>query len=237
MTLFDSPISSARPQLDMRAILRLVYAWMGIGLVTTAGVAVFTANWISQQSPRWWAQNQGLFIGLLIGQLVLVIALSALQSRLSPMAAGVMFIVYSVMTGLTFSVLFFVYSLGTISMAFFATAGTFAAMSVLGFTTQLDLSKYRTYLFMGLIGLLVANVIFLFFRSSVLDLVISLFGVVLFTVLTAYDTQKIKRMAEESANSGDSASTQKLAIFGALTLYLDFINLFLYLLRLFGNRR
>jgi FtsH-binding integral membrane protein len=219
----------------MRPLMRMVYVWMTFGLLVTAGIAWYVAN--SPALLEAIVGNRGVFIGLIIGQLGLVLALSFLVRRLPPAVAVAMFFIYAGMNGLTLSVIFLVYSLGTISMAFVATAGAFAAMSVLGFTTNVDLSRYRTYFIMGLIGLLVAGLLNFIFRSSTFDLLISMFGVFLFTALTAYDTQKIKRMAEDPALNADGSMVMRLSIYGALTLYLDFINLFLYLLRLFGRSR
>jgi len=148
-----------------------------------------------------------------------------------------MFVAYAILNGLTLSLIFLVYDIGAINLAFFSAAGTFAAMSVLGYTTELDLSQYRTYFMMALIGLVIAMVINIFLHSSGLDLIISIAGVLIFTVLTAYDTQKIKRWAADPTFTEDGSLLMKISIMGALTLYLDFVNLFLFLLRLFGRRR
>jgi uncharacterized protein len=235
MNSWFSPTEASRPLVDMRPLMRMVYVWMTIGLLVTAGIAAYVAS--SPDLVRAIIGNRGVFIGLILGQLGLVLALSFLLRRLPPAVAVGMFFVYAAMNGLTLSVIFLVYSLGTISMAFVATAGAFAAMSVLGFTTNVDLSRYRTYFIMGLIGLLVAGLLNFIFQSSTFDLLISMFGVFLFTALTAYDTQKIKRMAEDPTLNADGSMVMRLSIYGALTLYLDFINLFLYLLRLFGRNR
>ena len=166
---------------------------------------------------------------------MVVIALGVRMMKMSPTTALAMFFLYAALTGVTFSVLFLVYDLGTIQLAFFSTAGAFLAMSVVGYTTQLDLSQYRSYFMMGLIGLIVAGLVNMFLRSSAMDMVISMFGVVIFVALTAYDTQKIKRMAADPMINSDGTMAARVSIYGALQLYLDFINLFLYLLRLFGR--
>jgi uncharacterized protein len=182
-------------------------------------------------------ENPALLFGAIIGELVLVLGLTFALRRLSPTVAAIMFIAYALLNGLTLSLIFIVYNIGAIYLAFFTTAGTFAAMSVLGYTTELDLSQYRTYFIMALIGLVIAMVVNMFLRSSGLDLIISMAGVVIFTALTAYDTQKIKRWAADPAFNEDGSLLMKISIIGALTLYLDFVNLFLFLLRLFGRRR
>jgi FtsH-binding integral membrane protein len=164
----------------------------------------------------------------------LVLAISAGINRMAPSTAGTLFLVYSAVNGLTFSLIFLAYDGGTIAYAFIATAAMFGAMSVIGYTTQMDLSKLGSILFMGLIGLLVVSLLNLFIGSSFLYWVISVAGVVIFTGLTAWDTQRIKQMAQQSTMMGSDGALlqQRITIIGALTLYLDFINLFLYLLRL-----
>ena len=230
----NAPIASSALRVDVKPLMRMVYLWMSLGLLTTAAVAVFVNNSPSLMNLRL---NRGIFFGAVIAELALVVVLSMAIRRLSPPAAGIMFFAYSALTGFTLSIIFVVYSLGTISMAFFATSATFAAMTVLGFTTDVDLSQYRSYLMMGLIGLVIASVINILLGSSTLDLIISLFGVGLFTILTAYDTQKIKGWASDPSISADGSLLMKVSIMGALTLYLDFINLFIFLLRLMGRRR
>lgn len=215
-------------------IMRMVYVWMTLGLIVTGAVAAYLSG---TDLAIQIASSPGLLFGVIIGQLVLVIALSAGLQRMSPGLAIGMFFVYAALMGVTLSMIFFVYDLGTIQLAFFSTAGAFLAMSVLGYTTQLDLSQYRTYFLMGLLGLIVAGLVNMFLRSSGFDLLISMFGVVLFVGLTAYDTQKIKRMAADPMINSDGSMAMRVSIYGALNLYLDFINLFLYLLRLFGRRR
>jgi FtsH-binding integral membrane protein len=170
---------------------------------------------------------------LIIGQLVLVFAFSALASRVNTAVAALMFLGYSLTTGLLFSTLFFVYTAGSIASTFFVTAGAFGALSVFGLVTKRDLSPIASFLFIGLIGLVLAGIVNIFLHSEMLSFVASCAGVLVFAGLTAYDTQKLKSMHATAGYSSSGA----LAIRGALTLYLDFINMFIYLLRLFGRRR
>ncbi|MEZ4667202.1 MAG: Bax inhibitor-1/YccA family protein [Anaerolineae bacterium] len=230
----NSPVAPSALRVDIKPLMRTVYLWMSLGLLTTAGVALWVNSNPTLMNLRL---NRGIFLGAVIAELAVVVVLTMAIRRLSPTAAGVMFFAYSALTGFTLSIIFVVYSLGTISMAFFATSATFAAMTVLGYTTDVDLSQYRSYLMMGLIGLLIAMVVNMLLGSSTLDLVISLFGVGIFTVLTAYDTQKIKRWAADPTIAADGNLLMKVSIIGALNLYLDFINIFIFLLRLMGRRR
>lgn len=227
--------SSSRPiSIDVQPLLRLVYMWMGAGLLTTAVVSFVT---VTNDALLSLATNPIVAIVALLGSLGLVLGLSFGINRLSPTAAGVMFFVYAAVLGFTLSTIFLVYELGVIANAFLTTAVLFGAMSAIGFTTDIDLTKYSSYLMFGLIGLVLAMVVNFFLASSAFDFVISMFGVILFTALTAYDTQKIKNMAASPELQATNDTTVKLSIVGALTLYLDFINLFLFLLRLFGGGR
>ncbi len=228
----QKPLGALR--VEVRPLMRMVYMWMTLGLVISSFVAIAVS---SSPSLSRLVYNPAILIGAVIGELVLVVALGMAMRRLSPTAAAIMFIVYAVLNGFTLSIIFAVYALGTIGLAFVSAAGTFAAMTVLGYTTELDLSQYRTYFMMALIGLVIAMVINIFLKSSGLELVISMAGVLIFTVLTAYDTQKIKRWAADPTFTDDGSLLMKVSILGALTLYLDFVNLFLFLLRLFGRRR
>ncbi len=228
----QKPIGALR--VEVRPLMRMVYLWMSLGLLITSFVAVVTT---STPALSRLALNPAVLIGAVIGELVLVMALGLAMRKLSPTAAAIMFIVYAVLNGFTLSIIFAVYALGTIGLAFFSAAATFAAMTVLGYTTELDLSQYRTYFMMALIGLVIAMVVNFFLNSSGLELIISMAGVLIFTVLTAYDTQKIKRWAADPTFTEDGSLLMKVSIMGALTLYLDFVNLFLFLLRLFGRRR
>lgn len=214
------------------ALMRKVYVWMAMALcitgLTAYGVASSPNLLLTLYSHHW------LIIGLLFAELALVFAISGAINRLSLTTATLLFILYSALTGVTFSSIFVVYTMSSIGKVFFITAGTFAAMAFVGYTTRRDLSKMGGILFMALIGLIIATVVNLFIKSSGLDLVLSYIGVLVFVGLTAWDTQKIKVMLAQQYDM--SETSQKLALLGALELYLDFINLFLYMLRIFGSR-
>ena len=221
-------------------IMSRVYMWMTAALLLTAGTAYFTAS--SPTMLQFIYGNAWAIWALFIAELGLVMWLSAGINRLAPTTATTLFLVYSVVNGLTLASIFFAYSLGTIYQAFAASALTFGAMSLYGYTTKKNLSGLGSYLIMGLIGLIIASLINVFWSNSVMDTLITYIGVFLFVGLTAYDTQNIKEMAadvETGAQMGyaDAAAPRRIAIIGALRLYLDFINLFLYLLRLFGRGR
>ena len=171
---------------------------------------------------------------MIIAEFALVIGVSAAIHRLSLTTATLMFILYSVINGALLSYIFLVYTASSVATVFFITAGTFGAMALLGYTTKTDLSSIGKYLIMALIGLIIATVVNLFIQSTGFTLILSYVGVLIFVGLTAYDSQKIKQMLLQAPDAGEGA--QKLALLGALTLYLDFINLFIYLLRIFGRR-
>jgi hypothetical protein len=231
---FSGQRSLGIPRVEIRPLMRGVYMWMALGLLTTAAVAGFTYN---TPALLEFASNPIVFFGAIIGELVLVIALSWGIRRMTPTVAGLMFFVYAAVNGFTLSLIFLVYDLGAIGAAFLTTAGLFGAMTIVGLVTQVDLTKYSTYFMMAVIGLVIAMVVNIFLRSTMFDMLISIAGVIIFTALTAYDTQKIKNMASDPTIDAGSDLAMKLSILGALTLYLDFINLFLFLLRLFGGRR
>lgn len=225
----------APPRVDTRPLLRNVYALMTLGLLVTAGVAYLTAT-----TPALLGLLRYPFVvfGLFIVQLILVGTLAVAVRRLSVVAATAIFFVYAAANGLTLSLIVLMYNLGTLTLAFVSTAALFGAMTIVGLTTSMDLTKWGTFLFMGLVGLLIAMVINIFLRSSTFDLVISVIGVLLFTGLTAYDTQRIVRMASDpNIQASGSELARKLSVLGALSLYLDFLNLFLFILRLMGGRR
>ena len=214
------------------ALMRKVYVWMALALVITG----FTAYEISV-NPNILAaifSNSIIFWGLIIGEFALVIGLTAAINRLSLTTATLMFILFSVINGATLSSIFIVYAMTSIAKVFFITAGTFAVTAFIGYTTKTDLSKMGKILMMALIGLILATIVNIFLKSSGLDYILSYIGVAIFVGLTAYDTQKIKEMLMTQHDLSEGA--QKLALLGALSLYLDFINLFLYLLRIFGKR-
>ncbi len=218
----------------LNAFMRSVYAWMSVGLGLTALAAYMVAS--SPSMMQLIMGNSILFFGLIIAEFALVFGISAGISKLSAEMASGLFLLYSVLNGVTLSVIFILYTQASIVMTFLICAGMFGAMSVYGMTTQKDLTSWGSFLFMGLIGIIIASIVNIFMKSSGLNFVISGIGVLLFTALTAYDTQKLTRMGE-SAPMNDSVALRRGSILGALTLYLDFINLFLMLLRFFGQSR
>lgn len=211
-----------------RVFMQRVYWWMTVGLGLTGATA-----WLVASSQTALAAVLPYFQILALGGLGVVIVFSFIAHKVSGPVAALMFLGYAFLNGLVFSVLFLVYQLGSIGTAFFITGGTFAAMSAYGTFTKKDLSSWGTFLFMGLIGIIIAGVVNIFLQSDMLGFVKSCAAVVIFAGLTAYDTQKLRQF---HASSGYS-SAASLAISGALTLYLDFVNLFLHLLRLLGRRR
>lgn len=231
---FDSPQPiSPSSAVAIPAFLARVYAWMTAGLLTTALAAFVTLS--NESLLRAVIGNRIVFFGLMIAELGLVAWLSGMVGRLSSTAAGGVFLLYSVLNGLTLSVVFLAYTSGSIVSTFVVTAGTFGAMSAYGLVTKRSLDGVGSFAFMGLIGVVLASVVNIFLRNDMLGFVLSCVGVIVFVALTAYDTRKLKMMAA-TVDSG-SEEGRRGAISGALALYLDFINLFLMLLRLFGNRR
>jgi hypothetical protein len=214
-------------------LMRKVYIWMSLALVITGFAAYLVATSPALVSVIF--SNSLVFWGLIIGELALVLGLSAAINRLSLTTATLMFVLYSVINGITLSSIFLVYTASSIVSVFFITAGTFAAMAAYGYFTKSDLTSVGKFLFMALIGIIIASIVNIFMKSSGLSMIISYAGVLIFVGLTAYDTQKIKEMLMQAPDM--SESVQKMALLGALTLYLDFINLFLHLLRILGNRR
>lgn len=214
-------------------LMRKVYVWMTLALVLTGFTAYGVAN-----SPGLLTAimtNSILMWGLIIAEFALVIGLSAAINRISLTTATLMFALYSVINGALLSYIFVAYTATSIASVFFITAGTFAAMAIYGYVTKRDLSGMGKILFMALIGIIIATVVNLFVKSSGLNLIVSYVGVLIFVGLTAYDSQKIKEMMLAAPDA--SESMQKLAVLGALSLYLDFVNMFIYLLRIFGNNR
>lgn len=218
---------------EQAAFMIQVYGWMTVALLITAVVSIFVAS--SPAMLDLIFGNRLVFYGLLIGEVLLVISLSAAVRRVSAATATAMFIGYAVMNGLTMASIFLLYTGGSIASTFFVTAGTFGTMSAYGYFTKRDLTSWGGFLLMALIGLIIASVVNLFLQNEMLYWIATYAGVLIFVGLTAYDTQKIKQM-NIIGNAG-TEEDRKEAIIGALTLYLDFINMFLYLLRLFGNRR
>jgi uncharacterized protein len=219
---------------SQRAFVNKVYGWMCLGLLVTGFVAMYVAT--SKSLVMAIVGNRMIFLGLIFGELALVWGLSASINKISASAATMMFVVYAALSGVTFSVVFLFYTMGSIATTFFITGGTFGILAVYGSITKTDLTSIGNLCFMLLIGLIVGSLVNIFLRSSALYWITTYLGVFVFVGLTAYDAQRIKRMALV-ADQSDTESFQKGAIIGALALYLDFINLFLMLLRLFGRRR
>lgn len=216
-----------------RTILKNVYIWMSAGLFLTAVVAKLFVQ-TSLYIP--FITNRILFFAVIIGEFALVVRLSRKIMSMSVGEAAGSFALYSVLNGLTLSTIFIAYSGSTISTAFFVTAGTFGAMSLWAVTTRKDLSGMGHFLMMGVVGILIASVVNMFLGSSSLYFLISYGGVAVFTLLTAYDTQQIKNMSRQMSSNSDEATFTRISIMGALKLYLDFINMFLFILRIFGRR-
>ncbi len=215
------------------ALMRKVYVWMTLALVITGITAYGVAS--SPNIMMWLVQKPAILWGLIIAELALVLTVSAAINRLSLTTATLLFVLYSVLNGATLSLIFMAYTLTSIASVFFITAGTFGVMAAYGYFTKRDLTSLGKLLLMALIGLIIASVVNIFFvKSSGFDLIVSYIGVLIFVGLTAYDTQKIKQMLALQTDMGEGA--QKIALMGALSLYLDFINLFLHLLRIFGSR-
>ena len=210
-----------------------VYNWMGLGLATTAVVALLTAS--SPALINFIFGSQFVFFGLIIAELGLVMALSAAIGRMQATTAALMFFVYSALNGLTLSAIFLAYTSASIANTFFVTAGTFGAMSLYGYATKRDLTSWGSFLFMGLVGVIIASLVNLFLKSEAIYWLVTYAGVIVFVGLTAYDTQQIKQMAFHGF--GDEETERKSAVIGALRIYLDFVNLFLMLLNIFGRRR
>jgi len=217
----------------VRSFIQQVYGWMAAALAVTGFVALGVSRSPAIQQAIFG--NTIVFFGLIIGELVLVVVLARRLPTMSVSAATWSFIGYSILNGLTLSIVFLAYTQGTIARAFFVTAGVFAIMTVYGFVTKTDLTRLGNMLGMALIGFIIASLVNLFLRSAAFYWIITYAGVVIFVGLIAYDSQRIKEMA--LSGFGDSAVEQKTAIMGALRLYLDFVNLFLLLLRIFGRRR
>ena len=214
-------------------LLKSLYLQMAAALTVTGIVAYFLSA-----SPLFWqmlTENSSIIWITIIAQLGLVVWLTARLRSLSMSTATILFILYSVLMGVTMSSIFMVYTMGSIASTFFITAGTFLAMSIIGYTTRIDLSRIGSILLMALIGIIIASVVNIFMHSETLYWIISYAGVLIFVGLTAYDTQEIKGMLAQYGAVDDMG--HKYALLGALTLYLDFVNLFLHLLRILGDRR
>lgn len=228
-------ISSDAKTTFVTSYVRSVYNWMAVGLAVTGFTAFYVST--SQSMINMIFGNSAILIMLIIAELGLVFYLSGMINRIQASTATNIFILYSALNGITLSSIFLVYTRTSIFNTFFICAATFGAFSLYGWTTKKDLTSLGSFFMMGLFGIIIASVVNMFMRSSQLNMMISYIGVFVFVGLTAYDTQKIKDMAVSQPGNLDAAVLRKASIIGALTLYLDFINLFLMLLRIFGNSR
>jgi len=231
----SSAIGSAQELVKVNTFIKSVYNWMAIGLALTAFTALYVSN--SETMLRIIFGNQLVFFGLIIGELGLVFYLSARVQKIQASTATALFVLYSVLNGATLSAVFLMYTSASIVSTFFVCALTFGACSVYGMVTKRDLTSLGGFMFMGLIGIIIATVVNMFIQSSAMTMIISYIGVVVFVGLTAYDTQKLKNMALTQPDNASGAMVRKGAIMGALTLYLDFINMFIMMLHIFGVSR
>jgi FtsH-binding integral membrane protein len=228
------PLTRTQAQVQVNAFIRSVYNWMALGLALTGFVAYYVAH--SQSMLQLIFKNPFIFYGLIIAELGLVFTLSARVAKMQASTATALFVLYAALNGATLSFIFLAYTQSSITSTFFICAATFVACSIYGMTTKRDLTSMGGFLTMGLIGIIIASVVNMFVRSSGMAMIISYIGVLVFVGLTAYDTQKLKAMALSQPADVSAGIVRKGAIMGALALYLDFINLFLMLLRILGNR-
>ncbi len=228
------PLKRTRTQIQINEFIRSVYNWMAIGLGLTGFVAFYVSN--SEAMMRLIFGNRLVFFGLIIGELALVFSISARVNKMRASTATSLFLLYAALNGATLSTIFLIYTRTSITSTFFICAATFVASSIFGMVTKRDLTSMGQFMFMGLIGIVIASVVNLFVHSSGMSLIVSYIGVIVFVGLTAYDTQKLRAMAISQPDGLDGGTIRKAAILGALTLYLDFINLFLMLLRILGSR-
>lgn len=234
MDRYTGSDSIVQTRTGLQTYMAQVYGWMTCGLLLTAFVAWFAAR--TPEVMMLVFSSKITFFGLIIAQLALVFVLSGMVHRLSAGVATTLFMLYSALTGLTIASIFVVYTYSSIASTFLVTAGMFGAMSLYGYTTKRDLTGMGKMLFMALIGMILASLVNIWLKSTPLMWAVTYIGVVVFVGLTAYDTQKLKAIGER-IDTRDSGNLRKYSILGALTLYLDFINLFLMLLRIMGNRR
>jgi len=228
-------MEQTRTEVQVNEFVRSVYNWMAVGLGLTGIVAWYVSS--SPAAIQMVFGNRILFFVLIIAQLGMVFSLSGMISRMSAGTATGLFVIYSALNGVTLSFIFLVYTQTSIVSTFFVCAGTFLGCSIYGWTTKRDLTSLGGFFMMGLIGIIIASLVNLFIQSSSLSMMISYIGVFVFVGLTAYDTQKIKHLAMTQPGDLEAGVVRKGAILGALSLYLDFINLFLMLLRIFGQTR
>ena len=226
------PMERSQTQVLVNSFVRSVYNWMAIGLALTGVVAWFVAH--NEPVLRFVYQARWVFF---IGELALVFILAGRVHKMQASTATGMFLLYAALNGATMAFIFIIYTMSSIASTFLICAGTFAACSIFGWVTKKDLTGLGSFMFMGLIGIIIASVVNLFLKSPGMQMVISYIGVLVFTGLTAYDTQKLKAMAMSQPAGLDAAVIRKGSIIGALTLYLDFILMFQYLLMIFGGRR
>ncbi len=233
----EKPVSVPKPRAEVLVndYVRSVYNWMCIGLALTGFVAFYVST--NEAILRLVFSNSLIFFGLILAELAMVFAIAGMVNRMSATTATALFVIYSTLNGVVLSFIFVAYTRASIFSTFFICAATFLACSIYGWITKRDLTSLGGFLFMGLIGIIIASVVNWFIRSSAMSMIISYIGVFVFVGLTAYDTQKIKNMALAQPAGLDGAVIRKGAILGALSLYLDFINLFLMLLRIFGQSR
>ncbi len=226
--------TSAQTSVIVNNFVRSVYNWMAIGLGLTGFVAFYVS---SNPALLHFFSNPILLIFLVIAELGLVFAISGMVNRMSSATATSLFVIYAALNGITLSFIFIIYTSTSIASTFFVCAGTFIACSIYGWVTKKDLTSFGGFLIMGLIGIIIATIVNMFLNSTMLSMMISYIGVFIFVGLTAYDTQKIKNMALTQPRDLDGGAIRKGAILGALSLYLDFINLFLFFLRIMGVSR
>jgi FtsH-binding integral membrane protein len=230
---FGTPaLPSSQAQLTRQAFMTSVFGWMFVGLALTAGIAAYVAA--SGDMLAWFEDHQLAYFGMFAGQLALVVAISAGINRISYSVAVFLFAAFAALNGFTFSIILEIYTTASIAATFAVTAGMFGGMAIYGYVTKRDLTSMGSLLFMALIGLIIGSVVNAFWANSVLYWLVTFAGVLIFAGLTAFDMQKLKQIGE-SGIEGESA--QKASVLGALSLYLDFINMFLFLLRIFGNSR
>ena len=231
----QSSVTRSQTDVLVNDFVRSVYNWMAIGLCLTGFVAYYVSN--NEAMRNFVFGNSMIFFVLILIELGMVFAISGMINKMSAGTATSLFVIYAALNGVTLSFIFLVYTQSSIVSTFFICAGTFIACSIYGWMTKRDLTSIGGFLMMGLIGIIIASLVNMFIRSSAMNMIISYIGVIVFVGLTAYDTQKLKNMALTQPAGTDGAVVRKGAILGALSLYLDFINLFLMLLRIFGTAR
>ena len=233
----QQPVSLPKQKTDVLVndLIRSVYNWMVIGLALTGFVALYVAS--SETMLRLIFGNRLIFFGLIIAELGLVFSISGMVDKMSASTATALFVIYSALNGATLSIIFLAYTSGSIASTFLICSGTFLTCSLYGWITKRDLTSWGGFFMMGLVGIIIASVVNLFVRSDAVTMIVSYIGVFVFVGLTVYDTYRLKQMAMTLPDSTDGATVRKMSILGALSLYLNFINLFLMLLRIFGNSR